>query len=128
MTDCIDKYQTTARGADCYCTAFVGCFHRHFVVKPTVPSNGLQGVHDADYFIEVVATNKAQLQTVAQTRVRSYRLVDFVFIKEGNILTFCILMLYFCCVNRSVLIQPRPMQGSLWMGRLDKMRSITSNE
>lgn len=69
MTDCIDKYQTTARGADCYCTAFVGCFHRHFIVKPTVPSNGLQGVHDADYFIEVVATNKAQLQTVAQTRI-----------------------------------------------------------
>lgn len=114
MTDCIDKYQTTARGADCYCTAFVGCFHRHFIVKPTVPSNGLQGVHDADYFIEVVATNKAQLQTVAQTRVRFW---IFALKKEGNIYTFCILMLYFSCVNRSVLIHPRPMQGSLWMDR-----------
>jgi hypothetical protein len=69
MTDCNNKYQNASRGVNCYCTTFVGCFHKHFVVKPTVPSNGLQGVHDADYFIEVVATNKAQLQTTERKRV-----------------------------------------------------------
>ncbi|XP_061189002.1 uncharacterized protein LOC133197151 [Saccostrea echinata] len=69
LTECTNKYHNASRGADCYCTAFVGCFHKHFVVKPTVPSNGLQGVHDADYFVEVVASNKAKLQTVARKRI-----------------------------------------------------------
>jgi hypothetical protein len=63
MTDCENKYSVYARGANCYCTAFMGCFHRHFQIKPEIKASGGlilnldKGVHDSDYYLEVSVTN-----------------------------------------------------------------------
>ncbi|XP_041351012.1 uncharacterized protein LOC121369995 [Gigantopelta aegis] len=70
---CEKKYGSYARGANCYCTPYVGCFHRHFQVKPIVVAAGKEdggvlkdkhsGVHDSDYYLEVTVTNHAKLTT-----------------------------------------------------------------
>ena len=71
IEDCETKYAAYARGPQCYCTPFDGCYHRHYQVKPLVTTtneDGLLdgkhiGVHDGDYFLEVVAINWAGLET-----------------------------------------------------------------
>ncbi|XP_052071167.1 uncharacterized protein LOC127709606 [Mytilus californianus] len=75
MTFCEDKYQSSTRGPDCYCTLFHGCFHRHFHIQPDIvngagliPGND-KGVHDSDYFIEVTVVNKAMLTSVLTTKI-----------------------------------------------------------
>lgn len=80
MEDCYNLYGNYARGANCYCTPYDGCFHRHFQVHPRIQrndSNGLfetmyLGVHDRDYFIEVTATNKAMLKSTETLKVYIY--------------------------------------------------------
>lgn len=73
---CQATYGTYPRGANCYCTNFEGCFHRHFQVLPAVKvSEGLfmgmdVGIHDYDYYIEISVTNKAQLVTVSRKKVK----------------------------------------------------------
>ncbi|CAG2198378.1 unnamed protein product [Mytilus edulis] len=75
MTLCEDKYQSSPRGPDCYCTLFHGCFHRHFHIQPVIVNGaGLisgndKGVHDSDYFIEVTVVNKAMLTSVLTTKI-----------------------------------------------------------
>ncbi|KAK3099491.1 hypothetical protein FSP39_005250, partial [Pinctada imbricata] len=79
IDNCTDYYSTFPRGADCYCTPFWGCYHRHFQVKPTIKTilgqpSGLvsgkdSGVHDTDYYIEVSATSKALLTTVIHKKI-----------------------------------------------------------
>ena len=74
---CKAKYGAYARGANCYCTPFDGCYHQHYQVKPQISisgTNGLhermhQGVHDRDYFVEVTVTNRAMLQTTKFIKV-----------------------------------------------------------
>ncbi|XP_063399976.1 uncharacterized protein LOC134684607 [Mytilus trossulus] len=74
-TACQTTYGTTQRGANCYCTNFEGCFHRHFQVVPAVKtSEGLYtgkdvGEHDIDYYIEISVTNHAQLVTVLRKKI-----------------------------------------------------------
>ena len=78
MTDCENKYSVYARGANCYCTAFMGCFHRHFQIKPEIKASGGlilnldKGVHDSDYYLEVSVTNIAKLTTVITKKVCMY--------------------------------------------------------
>ncbi|XP_071123148.1 uncharacterized protein [Mytilus edulis] len=75
LTVCQDNYGSRPRGANCYCTAFMGCYHRHFHVIPEIKTtSGLftnkdRGVHDSDYFIEVNVTNKAKLTTVLTRKI-----------------------------------------------------------
>ena len=69
------KYGSSPRGANCYCTPFMGCFHQHFQVKPEIKAHGGlvlgkdRGVHDSDYYIEVAVKNKALVQTVLTKKV-----------------------------------------------------------
>ncbi|KAK3082667.1 hypothetical protein FSP39_002132, partial [Pinctada imbricata] len=59
----------------CYCSAQWGCQHKNFQIKPEVKmSGGLymgmdKGIHDSDYYIEVIATNKANLVATARTKI-----------------------------------------------------------
>ena len=77
LEDCQTKYGHYARGPNCYCTPFNGCFHRHYQVKPqitTTSDNGIfldmsSGAHESDYFIEITATNHAFLTTVHTLKV-----------------------------------------------------------
>lgn len=75
LAECQTKYGSYARGANCYCTAFVGCFHRHFQVKPEIKADGGlhlnldRGVHDYDYYIEISVKNKALLTTKETKKV-----------------------------------------------------------
>ncbi|CAC5414424.1 unnamed protein product [Mytilus coruscus] len=72
---CQTTYGTNPRGANCYCTNFEGCYHRHFQVVPAVKtSEGLYtgkdiGDHDIDYYIEISVTNHAQLVTVLRKKI-----------------------------------------------------------
>ncbi|XP_041351011.1 uncharacterized protein LOC121369994 [Gigantopelta aegis] len=76
---CEKKYGSYARGANCYCTPYVGCFHRHFQVKPIVVAAGKEdggvlkdkhsGVHDSDYYLEVTVTNHANLTTMMDFQI-----------------------------------------------------------
>jgi hypothetical protein len=75
LVECQTAYGSYARGANCYCTSFMGCFHRHFQIKPEIKAHGgLQlnldkGVHDSDYFIEISVTSKANRTTMATKKV-----------------------------------------------------------
>ncbi|KAL3843250.1 hypothetical protein ACJMK2_021192 [Sinanodonta woodiana] len=77
MKKCQAKYINYSRGHDCYCTPFNGCFHRHFVLKPHVSKNENQGlrpeketgVHDGDYFFEVMVENIGKLRTTMTMKV-----------------------------------------------------------
>ena len=66
---------STTYSWECYCTPFWGCQHKNFRITPEVKtSTGLhlgldKGVHDSDYIIEIIATNKANLITTSQTKV-----------------------------------------------------------
>ncbi|XP_046571088.1 LOW QUALITY PROTEIN: uncharacterized protein LOC124279320 [Haliotis rubra] len=79
MVDCESKYQTASRGPKCYCTPGVGCYHRHFQIKPRIVSANLshggifhdkdKGVHDSDYYLEVTVMNHAKLTTTLDFKV-----------------------------------------------------------
>ncbi|KAK3581570.1 hypothetical protein CHS0354_031918 [Potamilus streckersoni] len=71
LAACGAKYGSYARGSNCYCTPFDGCYHKHFQVKPDIKDNGEgliagrdMGVHEYDYFIEITTYNRALLKTV----------------------------------------------------------------
>ncbi|KAL3841827.1 hypothetical protein ACJMK2_019926 [Sinanodonta woodiana] len=71
LAACGAKYGSYVRGANCYCTPFDGCYHKHFQVKPDIKDNGEglivgrdMGVHEYDYFIEITTYNRALLKTV----------------------------------------------------------------
>ncbi|CAG2233138.1 unnamed protein product [Mytilus edulis] len=69
LTHCEDKYSDYARGPNCYCTPYQGCFHRHFQIKPEIKQDGGlkfnkdKGTHEYDYFIEISVTSIAKLTT-----------------------------------------------------------------
>ncbi|VDI20686.1 Hypothetical predicted protein [Mytilus galloprovincialis] len=75
LTHCENKYSDYARGANCYCTPFKGCFHRHFQIKPEIKqhggliSNKDKGTHEYDYFIEISVTSIAKLTTVLTKKI-----------------------------------------------------------
>ena len=75
LAECQTKYGSYARGANCYCTNFEGCYHQHFQVTPAVKvSEGLfpgkdTGVHDYDYYVEIAVTDHAQLVTILHKKV-----------------------------------------------------------
>ncbi|XP_071123054.1 uncharacterized protein [Mytilus edulis] len=74
LTECQTKYLAEPRGPNCYCTPFMGCFHRHFQVKPQIKDNGLKagldrGNHDSDYYIEIAVKNKALVQTILTKKI-----------------------------------------------------------
>ncbi|CAC5386466.1 unnamed protein product [Mytilus coruscus] len=75
LTHCEDTYSDYARGANCYCTPFQGCFHRHFQIKPEIKQDGGlivdkdKGTHEYDYFIEISVTSIAQLTTVLTRKI-----------------------------------------------------------
>ena len=77
LVECEAKYGSYARGAQCYCTPFDGCYHSHYQVKPLVTDTGSDGlhegkhigIHEGDYFIEVVAINRARLETKSDFKV-----------------------------------------------------------
>ena len=58
----------------------MGCFHRHFQVKPKINKNGGlkvgkdRGNHEYDYYIEVSVTSKANLTTVLTKKVGFYEI------------------------------------------------------
>jgi hypothetical protein len=64
-----------ARGANCYCTPYTGCFHKHYQVIPPkhevhgIYPNRSEGVHESEYFLEVTAVNNAILKTVVFYKV-----------------------------------------------------------
>ncbi|CAG2234222.1 unnamed protein product [Mytilus edulis] len=74
LSSCNSTYGSYARGANCYCTPFQGCFHRHFQIKPEIKLTGglLQnkdkGMHEYDYYIEVSITNIAKITTVLKKK------------------------------------------------------------
>jgi hypothetical protein len=53
----------------------MGCFHRHFQIKPEIKQHGGlilnkdQGVHEYDYFIDISVTSIANLATVLTKKV-----------------------------------------------------------
>ncbi|XP_063415906.1 uncharacterized protein LOC134697555 [Mytilus trossulus] len=75
LSSCNSTYGSYARGANCYCTPFQGCFHRHFQIKPEIKLKGglLQnkdkGMHEYDYYIEVSITNIAEITTVLKKKI-----------------------------------------------------------
>ena len=85
LAECRSYYGSYPRGENCYCTAFWGCYHQHFQVKPEIkgsaafPSGLLvgkdMGTHDSDYYLEVSVTSKALLTTVLRKKVSV--LLDF---------------------------------------------------
>ncbi|KAL3873929.1 hypothetical protein ACJMK2_037006, partial [Sinanodonta woodiana] len=74
MSECTQKYGPSPRGEKCYCTPFHGCYHKHFQVKPEIVvseagkgglfQNGSKGLHDGDYYFQVIALNGAFHRTV----------------------------------------------------------------
>ncbi|KAL3841826.1 hypothetical protein ACJMK2_019925 [Sinanodonta woodiana] len=71
LAECGAMYGSYPRGANCYCTPFDGCYHKHFQVKPEIKDNGKglfvgrdMGVYEYDYFIEITTYNRALLKTV----------------------------------------------------------------
>jgi hypothetical protein len=52
LEECQNRYGSYPRGATCYCTNFMGCYHRHFQVKPEIKVHGglilnfESGIHD----------------------------------------------------------------------------------
>ncbi|XP_071123173.1 uncharacterized protein [Mytilus edulis] len=75
LEECENMYKSYARGANCYCTPFMGCFHRHFQVKPEIKAHGglvhnlYKGVHDYDYHIDISVTNKANITTLLTKKI-----------------------------------------------------------
>ncbi|XP_076085327.1 uncharacterized protein LOC143056126 [Mytilus galloprovincialis] len=75
LTHCEDKYSQYPRGANCYCTPFHGCFHRHFQIKPEIKKHGglrehkSYGTHEYDYFIMISVTSIANLTTVLTRKI-----------------------------------------------------------
>ncbi|XP_052067298.1 uncharacterized protein LOC127706680 [Mytilus californianus] len=75
LQECQTKYLSNPRGPNCYCTPFMGCFHRHFQVKPEIKVYGgltaghYRGKHDSDYYIEIAVKNKALVQTVLTKKI-----------------------------------------------------------
>ncbi|KAK3589056.1 hypothetical protein CHS0354_008706 [Potamilus streckersoni] len=76
MSECTQKYGPYPRGANCYCTPFHGCYHKHFQVKPVIVSakeglfqNGSKGLHDGDYYFQVIALNGAFHRTVETMKI-----------------------------------------------------------
>ncbi|XP_046345841.2 uncharacterized protein LOC124126446 [Haliotis rufescens] len=76
---CRTQYGHSPRGSNCYCTPGVGCYHRHFQVKPSVIDDNAdhggifhskdRGVHDSDYFLEVTVMNHAKLTTTLHLKI-----------------------------------------------------------
>ncbi|XP_076113973.1 uncharacterized protein LOC143082259 [Mytilus galloprovincialis] len=75
LPECQTKYLSYPRGPNCYCTPFMGCFHRHFQVKPEIKLHGGltagldRGNHDSDYYIEIAVKNKALVQTILTKKI-----------------------------------------------------------
>ncbi|XP_046575805.1 uncharacterized protein LOC124283822 [Haliotis rubra] len=79
LLECESEYQTRPRGPHCYCTPGVGCYHRHFQIKPRIVSANMseggifhdkdKGVHDSDYYLEVTVMNHAKLTTTLDFKV-----------------------------------------------------------
>ncbi|CAC5360418.1 unnamed protein product [Mytilus coruscus] len=75
LSSCNSTYGSYARGANCYCTPFQGCFHRHFQIKPEIKTtvgllqNKDKGMHEYDYYIEVSITNIAKITTVLKKKI-----------------------------------------------------------
>ncbi|XP_060572684.1 uncharacterized protein LOC132730723, partial [Ruditapes philippinarum] len=77
IEECWSNYSMNARGANCYCSPYNGCFHKHFQVNPQVSIENNTGLisgkeigeHDFDYIIEVTATNNARLTTILQKKI-----------------------------------------------------------
>lgn len=75
MAECNEKYRNYSRGANCYQTNHWGAYHKHFHIKPEIKKHGGlfegkdHGLHDSDYFLEVQATNNAQLTTTLLKKV-----------------------------------------------------------
>ncbi|XP_053398947.1 uncharacterized protein LOC128556937 [Mercenaria mercenaria] len=77
LDKCNQNYGLYARGPNCYCSPYNGCFHRHFQIKPQVSvfnNSGIHfgqevGEHEYDYFIEVTVKNGAELTSVLQKKI-----------------------------------------------------------
>ncbi|KAL3873868.1 hypothetical protein ACJMK2_036952, partial [Sinanodonta woodiana] len=75
MSECAQKYGPYPRGEKCYCTPFHGCYHKHFQVKPEIVlsgglfQNGSKGLHDGDYYFQVIALNWAFHRTVETIKI-----------------------------------------------------------
>ncbi|XP_064643194.1 uncharacterized protein LOC135497317 isoform X2 [Lineus longissimus] len=69
LAACKERHSTAPYGADCYCTTYHGCFHRHFRMNPQVSDgNGLhpqrkEAPHDADIYINITVINSANLKS-----------------------------------------------------------------
>ncbi|XP_067682774.1 uncharacterized protein [Haliotis asinina] len=78
-SSCKTQYLYYPRGSNCYCTPGLGCYHRHFQVKPDVIDDDVEhggifhskdkGVHDSDYFVEVTVMNHAKLTTTLHLKI-----------------------------------------------------------
>ncbi|WAR04893.1 hypothetical protein MAR_020262 [Mya arenaria] len=85
LTECEQEYSNYARGHNCYCSPYHGCFHQHFQVIPRVidiktaggstqhiggiDAEKSEGVHEREYYIEVTAVNNAGLTTVRSHKI-----------------------------------------------------------
>ncbi|XP_064643638.1 uncharacterized protein LOC135497735 [Lineus longissimus] len=75
LATCKSEYANTRHGPDCYCVAYLGCFHKDFEFKPFVSANnGLhpnrtKGQHNGDYFVEITAKNWAMLESKVTIKV-----------------------------------------------------------
>ncbi|XP_053400999.1 uncharacterized protein LOC128557566 [Mercenaria mercenaria] len=77
LDDCKKTYALHARGPNCYCSPYNGCFHRHYQIKPKVSNDNNRGIHfgrevgehEYDYVIEVSVKNSAELTTVLQKKI-----------------------------------------------------------
>ncbi|XP_053401015.1 uncharacterized protein LOC128557569 [Mercenaria mercenaria] len=77
LDDCKKTYTLHARGPNCYCSPYNGCFHKHYQIKPQVSNDNNRGIHfgrevgehEYDYFIEVSVKNSAKLTSVLQKKI-----------------------------------------------------------
>ncbi|KAL4221421.1 hypothetical protein ACF0H5_019679 [Mactra antiquata] len=77
LDECNTKYKGYARGPNCYKTPYNGYYHRHYQIKPRVTNlttggileNGTHGKHESDYYIQVTATNNANLTTTVYHKI-----------------------------------------------------------
>ena len=80
LATCQSQWGSYIRGPNCYCTGPVGCYHRHFQVKPLIIDSNIYShggmfhdmntpVHDYDYFMEVTVYNHANLSTTLTRQV-----------------------------------------------------------
>ncbi|WAR06111.1 hypothetical protein MAR_021480 [Mya arenaria] len=85
LTECEQEYANYARGHNCYCSPYHGCFHQHFQVIPPVidiktaggsteqiggiDADKSDGVHESEYYIEVTVINNAGLTTVRTHKI-----------------------------------------------------------